>query len=98
MAKHTYWVRWEADDNIPDKDIAATWPTGMKGWVSGYGGSDEASFRVWCARVDADTPAEAEKIVRSMYGKHGAKIRLSWDPAEHEHELGWRNNSGRFPE
>lgn len=99
MAKFTFWVGWEADNNIPDKEIAESWPKGMKGWVSGYGGIDEdgrSSYRTWCARVDADTPEEAEKIVRGMYRKHAAKIRMRWEPTQKE--LGWRDTSGRFPE
>lgn len=76
MAKYTFWVGWEADDDIPDKEIAPSWPAGMKGWVSGYGGTTEdGGYRTWCARVDADTAEEAEKIVRGI-PQHGRQTML----------------------
>lgn len=90
--KFTFWTGWEADDTIPDEHTVASWPKGMKGWRSGYG----EGFSTWTARVDAATPQEAEKIVRSCYSKSGAKIRMRWEPEQNK--LGWRPLGGRFPE
>lgn len=92
MAKHTFWVGWEVDNDIPDEHMVEKWPAGMKGWRSGYGDGHVT----WCARVDADTAEDAEGVVRGCYGKSAKKIRMRWEPEEHE--LGWRPTGGRFPE
>lgn len=95
----TYWCRYEVDPSIPDSHMVAKWPRGMKGWISGYANvaNDERPPTViWCARVDAKSAADAERIVRGCYGKSGAEIRMSWEPQENE--LGWRPTGGRFPE
>lgn len=91
---YTFWCRWEAPNTIPDEHMVESWPNGMKGWISGYG----ADTRIFCARVDAASAREAEQIVRACFGPSGNIIRMSWDPAEHQHELGWRPGGGRFPE
>lgn len=92
MALFTFWVGFEVDESIPQDHMVEKWPTGMKGWTSGYGDG----FSTKCARVDADSPAQAESIVRSCYGPSADKIRMRWEPEEHEH--GWRPTGGRFPE
>jgi hypothetical protein len=91
----TYWCRYEVDPSIPGNHMLTAWPKGMKGWVGGYTG-DEPPTAIWCARVDAESAEDADRIVRSCYTKSGDKIVMSWEPQEHE--LGWRPTGGRFPE
>lgn len=88
----TYWCRYEVPDLIPEGHMLEAWPKGMKGWVSGF--SDGVT--IWCARVDAETPEDAERVIRSCYTKSGDDIEMSWEPEGHE--LGWRPGGGRFPE
>jgi hypothetical protein len=97
MSQFTFWVGWDADDSIPDAHMIDKWPTGMKGWRSGYAGDTEnGGFSTWVARIDAATAEEAEKIARSCYTESSDKIRMRWDPEQHE--LGYRPTGGRFPE
>lgn len=90
---HTYWCRYfePTKPEIPTRHIVTTWPTGMKGWMSGYGDS----AKIWCARVDADSIDAAERVIRSCYGKSGYRIAIE---SIDEQPLGWRPSGGRFPE
>lgn len=90
--RFTFWCGWEVDDDVPDEHMATRWPAGMKGWITGY--SD--SFSTFAGRVDAKTASDAERVIRGCYGKSSARIRMRWEPKQHEH--GWRPTDGRFPE
>lgn len=92
MSKQTFWCRWEEPNGIPDKHMVTNWPRVMKAWLSGYG----PESRIWCARVDAETPEDAERIIRGCYGKSRDVIEMSWEPEANP--LGWRPSGGRFPE
>jgi hypothetical protein len=87
----TYWCGWEVPTDIPGSHMLAKWPSGMRGWVSGYTALDE---QVYVGHVDAESIADARAIVGSCYGKSADKIRERWEPKEHD--LGWRPPGGRF--
>lgn len=93
MAEYTFWCRWEQPTSIPDEHMVEKWPQGMRAWVSGY---DSDNNKIWCARVDAATPEDAERIIRGCYGPSSDKITMSWEPEQNP--LGWRPTGGRFPE
>lgn len=90
--RFTFWCRWFVPTTIPDEHLLERWPKGMKGWVSGYDMDDN---QIWCARVDAAAPGEAERVIRRCYGKSGRAITIDFI---NENPLGWRPGGGRFPE
>ena len=92
---NTYWCRYFEPLDIPRRNILIMWPDGMKGWVTGY--RDDA--KILCARVDADSRDDAERMIRSCYCKSGGKSgdRIEIDSID-EHPHGWRHPSDRFPE
>ena len=95
-AEKVFWLSWwdppngKKGEHLPEskRHLLTTWTTGFREGSSGD--FDEASI---CARVEADTPEEAWKLVEVMYpGASGCQIRF-----EEEHEAGWYPDEDRFP-
>jgi hypothetical protein len=92
----TFWCGWEVPREVPGHHMAAVWPAGSKGWISGWTGDNGDDERVYVGRIDAASVEDARAILRSCYGESGDSIRERWEPVPHE--IGWRDTSGRFPE
>jgi hypothetical protein len=90
-AAKVWWCSWtHPEKHRESKEIAATWPPGVEGWLSGTGDG----YEIWCGRVEAPTRDAAIALVGSMYGSLAKHMRWRFGPDEKP--TGWRPG-GRFP-
>lgn len=90
-----WWCSWTFPEaHRESTEIAATWPAGVEGWLSGS--SDEDGGReIWCGRIEAPTRDVAIALVSSMYGALAPHLRWRFGPDEKP--VDWRPRPDRFP-
>lgn len=88
--KKLFWVLWQVPEGLDDSDWLDKWPHHMTGYLTGEGdGHKTYAGAVWA--LDA---AEAERVVRSCYGKSSTAISLRGEPDEKPDD--WEPTGGRF--
>lgn len=81
-----WWCSWYFPLSMcEDKRIAASWPDGMKAWISGERGDLD---QVWCGRIEAPDMEAARAKIRSCYGELAEHIEERWEPVEKP--AGWQ--------
>ena len=65
--ERVWWLGWEVPDEIDRNLIAETWPAGMVGWLTGWGGDEEDGYETWVGMVVADSAESAWIRVLSCF-------------------------------
>lgn len=92
-----WWCSWTfPTKHCTSKKIAAAFPAGLEGWISGYtiAGDLAVDLQIWCGRIEAPTRDAAIALVSSMYGSLAKHVRWRFGPDEKP--PGWRPGD-RFP-
>lgn len=85
-----YWCGWEVPHEIPQEDMAESWPKNMKGFHTG----GSFVYETYAGAVWARTIEEAMVTIWTCYAQHCTKIKMRWEPEPRGTEL---LSTSRFP-